>query len=63
MAEISVIIPTYNREKLLERAIISVLCQTVACSEIIIIHDGSLDKTAVLVRSREEKRRNPLHCL
>lgn len=63
MAEISVIIPTYNREKLLERAIISVLCQTVACSEIIIIDDGSLDQTAALVRSLEEKSRIPLHCL
>ena len=55
MTKISVIIPTYNREKLLERAIRSVLRQTVACAEIIIVDDGSMDQTAERVRYLAEK--------
>jgi glycosyltransferase involved in cell wall biosynthesis len=61
MTKISVIIPTYNREKLLERAIHSVLRQTIACAEIIIVDDGSMDQTADLVRYLAEKSATPIH--
>ena len=60
MTKISVIIPTYNREKLLERAIHSVLRQTIACAEIIIVDDGSMDQTADLVRYLAEKSATPI---
>ncbi len=42
---VSVIIPTYNRQELLKRALISVKRQTLKCSEIIVIDDGSTDNT------------------
>tara|TARA_Y100000296_G_scaffold6929_1_gene8308 strand:- start:253 stop:1077 length:825 start_codon:yes stop_codon:yes gene_type:complete len=47
--KISVIIPTFNRAKLLERAIKSVLLQTYAPSEVIVIDDGSDDDTKEVV--------------
>lgn len=42
---VSVIIPTFNRALLLKRAIDSVFSQTVQCSELIVIDDGSADNT------------------
>lgn len=42
---VSVIIPTFNRELLLKRAIESVLNQTVKADQIIIVDDGSTDGT------------------
>ena len=42
---VSVIIPTYNRKDLLQRAINSVSSQTLAPYEIIVVDDGSTDQT------------------
>ena len=49
--KISVIIPTYNREKLLVKTINSVLNQTIKADEILIIDDGSEDSTKELIQS------------
>ena len=46
---VSVIIPTYNREKTIIRSINSVLNQTYKNIEILVIDDGSIDNTKKLI--------------
>lgn len=47
--EISVIIPVYNGEKSVSKAIESVISQTITNIEIIIVNDGSTDNTAEII--------------
>lgn len=47
----SVVIPTYNREKFIGRAIKSVLKQSCKDYELIVVDDGSTDKTSKVVKS------------
>lgn len=48
---VSIIIPTFNREKKLPEAIESALNQTYKPTQIIVVDDGSTDQTAALVSS------------
>ncbi len=52
----SVIIPLYNKEKFIERAINSVLNQTMQNFELIIIDDGSTDKSLDVVKFFNDDR-------
>lgn len=53
---ISVIIPAYNHEKFIGAAIDSVLEQTVDDFELIVINDGSTDRTGEIVESYKDFR-------
>lgn len=48
--KISLLIPSYNEEKSLEKSIKSALSQTRALDEIIVINDGSTDSTEVILK-------------
>lgn len=52
-ATISVVIPTYNRAHCIARALDSVLAQSVAPQEIIVVDDASRDDTASVLASYE----------
>ncbi len=51
---VSVIIPTYNREHFLRRAINSVVCQSYNNIELIIVDDGSNDNTEEIIKEYHE---------
>ena len=51
---VSVIIPTYNREQYIQKALDSVLAQTYQRFEIIVIDDGSTDSTRTMISAYKE---------
>lgn len=56
----SVIVPTYNRADRMEKTIASVLQQTFADFELIIVDDGSTDNTESVIKSMHDPRINYL---
>jgi glycosyltransferase involved in cell wall biosynthesis len=54
--KVSVIIPVYNSERFIKETIESVLNQTCQDFEIIIIDDGSIDKSAEIIKSFTDRR-------
>src|SRR5689334_23253461 len=62
---VSVIVPTYNRAALLREAIASVLAQSFGDFELIIVDDGSTDKTSDVIEGFRDRRIRRLlmeHC-
>jgi glycosyltransferase involved in cell wall biosynthesis len=56
MALVSVIIPTYNRSRLVVEAIASVLGQTIRDIELLVVDDGSTDDTRAVVEALNDTR-------
>ena len=56
MCKISVILPVFNGEKYIEKAIKSVLNQSLKDFELIIVNDGSTDKTLSIINSFDDSR-------
>lgn len=52
---VSIVLPTYNRARLLPRSVESVLAQTQTDLELIIVDDGSQDETRALVAEFRER--------
>lgn len=53
---VSIVIPTYNRATLIERAINSVLAQSLQDFEIIVVDDASQDNTEAVIKSLTDSR-------
>lgn len=55
MPQISVIVPIYNTEDYLEECLNSILCQTFSDFELILVDDGSTDKSGTICDEYEKK--------
>jgi glycosyltransferase involved in cell wall biosynthesis len=56
MPKITVLVPAYNAEKYIGKAIDSVLAQTFTDFELLLINDGSTDATEAIIRSYTDER-------
>lgn len=61
MPEVSIIMPAYNAERYIREAIDSVLTQTLADWELLVVDDGSTDRTPVILREIRDARVRILH--
>ncbi|WP_164888480.1 glycosyltransferase family A protein [Methanosarcina sp. MSH10X1] len=56
LVKFSVVIPLYNKEPHVKRALKSVISQTIQDFEIVVVNDGSTDKSADIVKSFSDAR-------
>lgn len=57
----SVVVPLYNKEKYIKRTLDSILNQTFSDFEIIIVNDGSTDKSCEVIESIKDDRIHLIH--
>ena len=55
MPKVSIIVPVYNVEKYIEKCLDSLINQTIQDIEIIVVNDGSKDKSAEIVKKYQNK--------
>jgi glycosyltransferase involved in cell wall biosynthesis len=53
---VSVVLPVFNRELSIGRAVQSVLCQTMSDLELVVVDDGSADRTSAVISRYSEPR-------
>lgn len=56
MAEISIIVPCFNNEKYIKRCLDSLVNQTLKDIDIIVVDDGSTDRSAEIVKNIDDNR-------
>lgn len=56
MSEISIIVPCYNNEKYIKRCLDSLINQTLEDIDIIVVDDGSTDRSAEIIKSINDPR-------
>ncbi len=59
---VSVIIPLYNRENTVQKAVDSILCQTYRNIEVIVVDDGSTDKSVDMLKKYADDSRVKVFC-
>lgn len=57
---VSILVPCYNGEKFIERCLESILAQTWNDIELIIVNDGSLDRTEQIILNKSEELKKSL---
>lgn len=55
MKKVSIIVPVYNVEKYLKRCLNSLVNQTLTDIEVILVNDGSKDKSQEIINEFKEK--------
>ena len=61
MATIAVVLPVFNAESTIRRAVNSILSQTWNDLELVIVNDGSTDGTAEVLSSIDDSRLKVIH--
>ena len=62
MPEVSVVLPVFNADRTIARAVHSILDQTLHEIEVIVVDDGSTDATAAVVREIRDPRLRLIQC-
>jgi len=62
MPEVSVVLPVFNGARTIERAVRSILDQTLRDIEVIVLDDGSTDETAAVVQELRDPRLRLIQC-